>query len=419
MSGNNYGLHLLDFMRRNTLVLVISGAFVISMTMGLRSSFGLFLGPMTGDMGIDRETFGFAMAMQNLLWGLFQPFCGMVADRFGSGKVLTVGALAYGAGLYVMSGATTVFGFNLGAGWLVGFGLSATSFSVVLGALGRLVPVEKQSIAFGIATAGGSVGQFVMAPIGQNLIETRGWASALEVMAWLALTMALAAFFLRSRAGDERKSGAGKSTAVEQNLRQALAEAARNKGYIYLTLGFFVCGFQVSFVAIHLPSYISDLGMSASVGATSLALIGLFNIIGTYACGVLGGRYSRKYLLSGLYCLRSIVILVFIVLPKTEFSVYLFTAALGLLWLGTVPLTSGLVAQVFGVRFLSTLFGVVFLGHQLGGFIGVWLGGYLYDTTGSYDGVWYAAIGLGIMAALIHLPITERPVERLAAKAVS
>ena len=417
MTGEKTTSRGLDFLRRNTLILVISGAFVISMTMGLRSSFGLFMGPMTVDLGIDRETFGFAMALQNLLWGIFQPFCGMFADRYGSGRVLVIGALAYAAGLYVMSGAETVLGFNVGAGWLIGFGLSATSFSVVLGALSRLVPAEKQSIAFGIATAGGSVGQFIMAPIGQHLIETQGWAPALSTLAWLALTMALAAAMLRSKAGDEKKSGVDKSVGTEQNLREALIEASRNKGYIYLTLGFFVCGFQVAFITVHMPAYISDLGMNSSVAATALALIGLFNIVGTYACGVLGGKHSKRYLLSGLYFLRSIVVLVFLVMPKTEMSVYVFAATMGLLWLGTVPLTSGLVAQIFGVRFMSTLFGIVFLGHQVGSFTGVWLGGYLYDTTGSYDGVWYGSIVLGVMAALIHLPITDSPVERLAATA--
>ncbi|HER26812.1 MAG TPA: MFS transporter, partial [Rhodospirillales bacterium] len=285
---------------------------------------------------------------------------------------------------------------------------------------GRLVPANKQSVAFGIATAGGSVGQFVMAPVGQALIETQGWGPALSTMAWLALTMALAATILRSKAGDEKKSGDEKTTSSDQTLPDqtmgaALREAATNRGYQYLTLGFFVCGFQVAFITIHMPSYIMDLGMDASVGATTLALIGLFNIIGTYTCGVLGGRHSRKYLLSGLYFLRSIVVLVFLVLPKSEISVYIFAATMGLLWLGTVPLTSGLVAQMFGVRFISTLFGIVFLSHQLGSFLGVWLGGYLYDTTGSYDGVWYGSIVLGVLAALIHLPIAERPVARLEA----
>ena len=419
MTTENSKFQMFDFMRRNTLFLVIAGAFVISMTMGLRSTFGLFLAPMTEDLGIDRGTFGFAMALQNLLWGAFQPFCGMVADRYGSGRVLVAGAIVYAAGLYVMSGAESVLGFNIGAGWLIGFGLSATSFSVVLGALGRLVPAEKQSVAFGIATAGGSVGQFVMAPIGQNLIESQGWASALMVLAWLALTIALAAMVLRSKAGDERKSGVDKSTGVAQTLPAALAEASQNKGYIYLTLGFFVCGFQVAFITIHMPAYISDLSFNSSVAATSLALIGLFNIIGTYGCGVLGGKYSRKYLLSSLYFLRSIVLLAFIILPKSEMSIYLFAGAMGVLWLGTVPLTSGLVAQIFGVRFMSTLFGIVFLSHQVGSFMGVWLGGYLYDTTGSYDGVWYGSIALGVLAALIHLPIVERPVERLEANATT
>jgi MFS family permease len=404
-------------LRRNATVLIIAAATVISLTMGLRSTFGLFQAPISADLGFSRASFGFAMAMQQLLWGLFQPFCGMVADRYGSGRVLVAGAAAYMAGLLVMAGSNDIISFNIGAGWLIGFGLSATSFSVVLGALGRLVAPEKRSVAFGIATAGGSVGQFFMAPVGQQLIATQGWSGALVAMSLIAALMALSGFFLQSKAGDEVLLGGGSTETADQTIRQAVGEACNDNSYRYLTLGFFVCGFQVSFITIHLPSYLLDFGFTAQTGAISLALIGFFNIIGTYTCGVLGGRYPKRYLLSLLYFLRSVVVLVFLIMPKTDISVYLFAAAMGLLWLGTVPLTSGLVAQIFGPRYMSTLFGIVFLSHQIGSFIGVWLGGYLFDTTGSYDGIWYGSIVLGLAAALLHLPISEKPFQRAEAPA--
>jgi len=404
-------------LRKNIPLLIISGALVISLTMGLRGTLGLFQAPMTAELGFGREAFGFAMALQQLLWGLFQPFCGIAADRYGSGRVLVVGAAAYVAGLYVMGDATSVLGLNIGGGWLIGFGLSATSFSVVLGALGRLVPPERQGAAFGIASAGGSVGQFAMAPIGQHLIEAHGWSAALSTLALAAAIMAAGAFILQSKAGDEVASGAGSAARAGQTIRAAIAEASAERSFQFLTLGFFVCGFQVSFMTMHLPAYLSDLGLDARTGAVALALIGLFNIIGTYSCGVLGGRYSKKYLLSLLYAARAMVVLVFMAAPKTETTVYVFAAVIGLFWLGTVPLTSGLVAQIFGVRYMSTLFGIVFFSHQVGSFIGVWLGGYLYDTTGSYDGVWYGSVVLGIAAALIHLPINERRIDAVEASA--
>ena len=404
-------------LRQNTTVLIIAGALVISLTMGMRSTFGLFQAPINADLGFTRASFGFAMAMQQLLWGLFQPFCGMAADRYGSGRVLLLGTLAYMGGLFLMAGSNDIIDFNIGAGWLIGFGLSATSFSVVLGALGRMVAPEKQSVAFGIATAGGSVGQFIMAPIGQNLIQTQGWSGALVAMALIASLMALSSFFLQSKAGDEVHLGGAAAETSNQTIRQALGEAWNNKSYRFLTLGFFVCGFQVAFITIHLPAYLQDLGMSPEVGATSLALIGFFNIIGTYSCGVLGAKFPKRYLLSMLYFLRAIVVMLFLIFPKTDMAVYLFASSMGLLWLGTVPLTSGVVAQIFGPRFMSTLFGFVFFSHQVGSFLGVWLGGYLFDTTGSYDAIWYGSVVFGIAAALLHLPIVERPLQRSRATA--
>jgi len=308
--------------------------------------------------------------------------------------------------LVVMSGSTGVWGLQLGGGVLVGLAMSCTSFAVVLGAIGRVVPAVKRSMALGIASAGGSFGQFIMAPIGQGLIAAEGWGGALVVMALIAALMAPLALALAGRPADPASAGV---PAISQSLGEALGEAGRNGGFWYLTVGFFVCGFQVVFIAVHLPAYLTDIGLSAGLGATSLALIGFFNIVGTWLCGFLGGRYSKKYLLSSLYTLRSLVIAVFLLAPKTEAMVLAFAAAIGLLWLGTVPLTSGLVAQIFGVRYMSTLFGIVFFGHQVGSFLGVWLGGVVFDATGSYDTIWIASILLGFAAAALHLPIAERP----------
>jgi predicted MFS family arabinose efflux permease len=358
------------------------------------------------------------MAVQNLLWGLAQPFAGMVADRFGASRVLIVGALAYALGLVQMSGATGAFDLNLGGGILIGLALSSTSFAVVLGAVGRAVPAERRSAALGIVSAGGSFGQFVMAPVGQQLIAAYGWSQALLVMSVVALAMAPLALVL-GRATTPAAAAAGGAGAAHESLPTALAAASRHAGYWYLTLGFFVCGFQVVFIAVHLPAYLSDVGLPPHVAAMALAFIGFFNIIGTYGCGVLGGRGSKKHLLAALYALRSLAIAVFLALPKTEATVLAFAADIGLLWLGTVPLTSGLVGHIFGVRYLGTLFGIVFFGHQLGSFLGVWLGGVAFDATGSYDVIWYASIGLGLLAALLHLPIAERPLAAAAQPSVS
>ena len=381
--------------------------------MGIRSTFGLFQAPMNLELGFGRETFGFAMALQQLLWGLFQPICGMVADRYGSGRVLVVGAFIYSLGLFVMSGVETPLDLNIGGGWLVGFGLAATSFSVVLGALGRLVPVERQSTAFGIASAGGSFGQFIMAPFGQQVIESHSWSGALIILAVIVSAIILSSFFLQSKA---RGANSVPTKSVTQTMKKAIVEAAKNKNYRLLTVGFFVCGFQVAFLAMHLPAYLLDVGMTASTSAVALALIGFFNIVGTYGCGVLGERFPKRYVLSVLYFTRALVFFLFIVFPVNEMSVYIFSTMMGLLWLGTVPLTSSLVAQIFGTQYISTLFGIVFLGHQLGSFFGVWVGGYLFDATGAYDGVWYGSILLGLIAALMHLPISEHPLHRTQAQ---
>ena len=382
---------------------VIAAALVSSLGMGIRQNFGLFLPPMTGDLGIGREAFAFAMALQNIIWGVFTPLTGMLADKYGSGRMIALGGVVYAGGLYVMSGATDVTDLNIGAGLFIGFGQSAAGFAVVLAAVARRVPAEKRSVALGIATAGGSFGQFYMAPVSLGLIESIGWSTALLYIAGLALIMVALAAALTGDSTDTREGDPA------QTLGAAVREATGHKGYWYLTAGFFVCGFQISFIAVHFPAFLLDAGFSAATGATAIALIGFFNIFGTYACGVLGGRYSKKYLLSSLYFLRAVLIAVFFMLPVTELTVLVFASAMGVLWLGTVPLTSGLVAQIFGVRYMATLFGIVFFSHQLGSFIGVWWGGWSFDTTGSYDQVWIASIALGLLAALLHLPIAESP----------
>lgn len=392
-------------------MVVIAGALIVSIGMGVRQTFGLFLSPMAVDLGFGRETFGFALAIQQIMWGAFQPVMGAVADRFGSARVVVLGLVGYIVGLVVMSQTAAAWQLELGVGYLVGFALSGTTFAVVLGAVGRVVAPEKRSMAFGLATAGGSFGQFVMAPVGQQLIARMGWNSALLIMAAIvALTVPLA-YVLRGRAAGPV---AGQHN---QTLAEAVREASGHSGFWYLTAGFFVCGFQVVFIAVHLPAYIGDLGLSASVGAAALALIGFFNIIGSWGCGMLGARRSKKYLLSGLYVLRSVVTVAFLFAPKTDMVIYLFASAMGLLWLGTVPLTSGLVAQIFGIRYMATLFGIVFFSHQMGSFLGAWLGGRLFDLTGSYDMMWWISVALGIAAGILHLPIADKPVARPAAQA--
>jgi predicted MFS family arabinose efflux permease len=383
-------------------IVVAAGALVVSVSMGVRQTFGLFLPPMAVDLGIGRETFGFALAVQQIMWGAFQPVMGAVADRFGSGRVILIGLAGYVAGLLVMSHAATAWQLDLGVGVLVGFALSGTTFAVVLGAVGRVVAPEKRTFAFGLATSGGSFGMFVMAPVGQQLIAGAGWSDALLIMAGITAATVPLAFLLRGRTA----APAGKR---EQTIVEALREAASHGGFWYLNAGFFVCGFQVVFIAVHLPAYVGDLGLAASVGAVALALIGFFNILSSWGCGVLGDRRSKKYLLSVLYILRSAVTVLFLFAPKTDIVVLLFASAMGLLWLGTVPLTSGLVAQIFGMRYMATLFGVVFFSHQLGSFLGAWLGGRLFDATGSYDLMWWISIALGVAAAALHVPIADRP----------
>jgi MFS family permease len=362
---------------------------------------------MTLAHGWGRETFAFALAMQNLLWGITQPLTGLIADRYGAGKVLLAGAVLYVLGLVGMAWATTGTGFVFSAGILIGIGLSGTTFSIIYGVIGRITRPEKRSMALGIAGAAGSFGQFALLPVTQSLISGFGWLEALLILALIAALMAPLSTVL---AEPHRDLSASRHT---QSAWDAIHEAFAHNGFKLLTLGYFVCGFQVVFIGVHLPAYLSDQGLSANVGVTCLALIGLFNIFGTFGAGWLGGRYSKKHLLAGIYITRSVVIIAFLAAPLTPTTAYLFAMAIGLLWLATVPLTNGIVAQVFGVSYLSMLGGFVFLSHQVGSFLGAWLGGVLFDSTGSYDIVWGIIILLGVLAMAINLPIDQRPVARL------
>lgn len=391
---------------RSPAVVLFCGGLILTLAMGMRHGFGLFLQPMTLAHGWSRETFAFAMALQNLVWGLAQPFTGMLADKYGAGKILLAGAALYIAGLCVMALASSGAVFGWGSGLLIGLGLSGTTFSIVYGVIGRSFPPEKRSMALGIAGAAGSFGQFAMIPLTQTFISSFGWMETLLIMAVAALAIAP----LSSALVEKREPV---SAHKQQSISEAVREAFAHKSFLLLTLGYFVCGFQVVFIGVHFPSYLIDKGLTAKDGVISLALIGLFNIVGTYTAGYLGGFLSKKYLLSGLYLARSIIIISFLALPISPPVVYGFAILMGLLWLATVPLTNGLVAQIFGVKHLSMLSGFVFFSHQMGSFLGVWAGGFLFDKTGSYDVVWMIAIALGVMAMLANLPIDEREVKRL------
>ena len=394
---------------RTPAVVLFFGCVILTLSMGTRQSMGLFLPPMTLEFGWGRSTFAFAMALSNLIWGAFQPVLGAIADRQGAGKVVAGCALLYAAALILMPSSDTGLILDLSAGIMLGLALCGVTFGVILGVIGRAYPPERRSFALGVASAGGSFGQFVMLPFTQWLIGSLGWKGALFALAASLLLIVPCAVALVER----REATAAQR---QQSLAAALREAGGHAGFWYLTAGFFVCGFQVAFIQVHLPAFLGDNHLPAVVGATALALIGLFNIAGSFLAGVLGGRFSKKYLLSLIYFARAAVIAFFLWLPITPLSVYLFSAGIGFLWLGTVPLTNGLVAQIFGVRYLATLFGIVFFSHQVGSFIGVWLGGYLFDLTGSYDLVWKGGILLGIVAAVLNLPIDERPLQRLESK---
>lgn len=390
---------------RTTGWVLFGASLILALSLGVRHGFGLFLAPMSAEFGWGREVFAFAIALQNLVWGLVQPFTGAFADRFGATRAVVIGGILYALGLALMGLADSPWSLSMSAGVLIGIGLSGTSFSVLLGVVGRASPPEKRSMAMGIAAVAGSFGQFAMLPGSLGLIEWLGWSSAL-----LALSLLIALIVPLTWMVEDRPHPA---LGQEQTLGEALREAAGHSGFWLLSLGFFVCGFQVVFIGVHLPAYLVDQHLQAEVGTTVLALVGLFNVFGTYIAGWLGSRLSKPRLLAGLYLLRSLVIVAFLWLPLSPWTAYAFGMAMGLLWLSTVPLTNGTVATLFGVRNLSMLGGIVFLFHQLGSFLGGWLGGYLYDRTGSYDLVWQISILLGVMAAVLNWPVREQPVPRL------
>ncbi len=390
-------------------VVIACAAFIVTLAMGVRQSFGLFLPQMSVDIGISRSDFGLAMALQNLLFGLVQPFVGALADKHGAGRVVLAGALLYALGLIGAAFATDAIGLHISFGLLIGMAQSATTFVVVLGAVGRVVSPEKRSGAFGIVTAGGSLGQFLVVPLASMLLGDIGYHQTLWIMAGLVALCGLLAIGVAGRT-----DGAGGLTLeVEQSAREALREAAGHRGYWLLNAGFFVCGFHIAFIATHLPAYLDDKGLGIEIGAQVLALVGLFNILGSYVFGRAGDLLRQKYVLSALYTARSAVIALFLFLPLSHASALVFAGAMGFLWLGTVPLTSGIVGRIFGIRYLSMLYGIVFLSHQLGSFFGAWMAGLIFDATGSYNIAWGFSIALGLFAGLVHLPIADAPVTRL------
>lgn len=389
---------------RRPAVVLVCGGLILMFALGTRQSFGLFLLPMSTDLHWRREVFSFAIALQNLVWGCAMPFAGAIADRYGAGRVLFAGSLAYGVGLVAMAHSTDPLAFNLAAGLLVGLALACTGFGVVLGVVARAFPPEKRSLAVGLAGACGSFGQFAMLPWGHVLISNFGWLMALTVLAAMAfLTIPLGAA-LAGRNAAEHES--------DQSIGGALAEAAGHRGLWLLASSFFVCGFQTMFVMTHLPAYLADRGYSAAQGMTALATIGFFNVIGSASAGALGARYSRRLLLVGIYVSRAVAFGAFLAAPLSVASIYLFAAVLGATWLSTIPLTNSLVGQIFGVKYLSMLFSIAWLGHQVGGFLGAWGGGAIFDHTGSYQLVWYASIALSVLAAMLCIPIDERTIER-------
>lgn len=393
---------------RKAWIAVFCASVILTLSMGVRQGFGLFLQPISLDLGIGRESFGLAVAFQNLLWGAAQPFVGALADRYGAGWLAAAGAALYVAGLMAASTIGSALGLNLSVGVMIGLALTTVTFGVMLGAVGRFVPPEKRSLAFGITTAGGSLGQFLVVPGTQALLEEVGWRMALVA---LAAVMSIAIVLAMGVAGKPENGKSGEA----QSISEALREAGASRDYKLLVSGYFVCGLHLAFIGTHLPAYLTDSGLPSSTGATALALVGLFNIFGSYLFGVWGGRWPKNLLLSAIYFARTLAIVGFLLAPVSVTSALVFAAVMGFLWLGTVPLTSGLVSGMFGVRYLSTLFGIVFFSHQVGSFFGAWAAGYAYDLFGSYDVAWIVSIGFGLLATLVHLPIRETPAARLSA----
>jgi MFS family permease len=389
-------------------LLVICGCLVTVITFGPRSAMGFFQLPLLADTGWDRTTFGFAMALQNLAWGIGQPFFGALADRFGTWKILTLSAILYAAGLALMAAPSAPWVLYLGGGVLVGLGVAAGSFGVIFAALARNVPPERRSLVFGFGTAAGSAGMFLYAPISQGLIDQFGWSDALIWISALMLAVPVLAVPLRGNAA----SGSQSRLEIEQTALAALTEAMGHRSYVLLTAGFFVCGFQIAFITAHFPAYLADIGIAANYAVLAIACIGFFNIVGALSAGIIGQKFSKPLVLALIYFARSVAVTAFLLLPQTPASLILFSIVIGLLWLSTVPPTNSLVAIMFGTRHLGMLSGIVFLSHQVGSFLGVWLGGVFYDRFGSYDPVWWLGVALGLFATIVHLPIRERPVER-------
>ncbi len=391
---------------RRLLWAVVAGSLVTMISLGVRATFGLFLDPISNALDSPRAVFALAVAIQNLVWGLGQPVAGALADRFGSGRVLVIGAAIYAGGMSMMAGSTTPLGLYVSGGFIVGLGLAAASFSVVLAAVGRIAPPERRSLALGVVTAMGSVGHFLLVPITQAWISDLGWQTSLFVLAVIALSIV---FLVRPVRGNAAQVS-GEAEGERVPLRQDLARAGRSRHYLLLNAAFFVCGFHVTFIATHLPAYAGDVGVATTAAATSLSLIGLFNIGGSLAAGALGQRYSKTRLLSIIYGARAVVIAAFVLTPISATTTIVFGALMGLLWLSTVPLTSGIVVQQFGTAHSGTLFGIVFASHQVGAFIGAWMGGAVVDATASYLPAWWTAVGLGVFAAVVHLFINDGPV---------
>lgn len=392
---------------RRVWIMIGAAAAIVTLSMGIRQAFGLFLAPLTMDMGIDRQTFGFIVAVQNLLFGLAQPFVGALADRRGAGVIAVAGALAYAIGLTVAGLASSALGLTIGLGVLTGTAMSGAAFVVVLGAVGKVVPAHRRTLAFGLVTAGGSLGQFLVVPLTQALIDAFDWRVTLFGLAALvALVIPLAVGVAGKPPAADHRDGPA--------LKPALAEAFAHPSFWMLNFGFFVCGFQLAFVGFHLPAYLRDGGLDPSIGAACLALIGLFNIAGSWLWGAWGSKGSKKGLLALLYGLRGLSMIVFVLVPLSSASALVFAAVSGFLWLGTLPLTNGLVAQIYGLRHLSALAGIVFLSHQVGAFLGAWLAGLIFDATGSYSLMWIASIALALTAPVANLPIKEAPLVRTA-----
>ena len=384
---------------------LLCGAMIVTLSMGIRHGFGLWLQPVTMERGWSRETFAFALAVQNIAWGIAGPLAGMVADRFGAYRVLLAGSLLYGLGLVLMALSTSGLAFTGSAGLLIGLAQSGVTYAVVYGVIGRNVAADQRSWAMGITAAAGSFGQFLMVPVESWLISAWGWQNALFVLGCLVLAIMPLARGLKEPAGVA-------ASGFQQSIGAAVREALGHRSFQWLMAGYFVCGFQVVFIGVHMPSYLKDHGLAPGVATTALALIGLFNVIGTYAAGMLGERMPKTYILSAIYALRALAIAVFVSVPLTPWSVYIFASVMGVLWLSTIPPTNAVIAQIFGVQYLSMLGGFVFLSHQIGSFLGVWLGGRLYDMTGSYDVVWWIAVALGVFAAIVNLPVKEQAITR-------